>query len=119
MILKLSNRGIRASGASVHVESGAMLQALVDTTVELGLKGLETMTGIPGSAGAAVYGNAGAYGHSIAERISTVRFFDGRETREIGNAECGFRYRESIFKRRKQWIIFSGELFTISATPIM
>jgi UDP-N-acetylmuramate dehydrogenase len=110
VVLKLSSARIRAEGVTVSVESGASLQALVDFTVDAGLKGLETMTGIPGSAGAAVYGNAGAYGHSIAERISRVRFFDGAEVREFNNAECEFHYRESVFKRHKEWIIFSAEL---------
>ena len=110
VVLKLSNDRIRAEGETVHVESGASLQALVDFTVDAGLKGLETMTGIPGSAGAAIYGNAGAYGHSIAERVSRVRFFDGAEIREFNNAQCEFHYRESIFKRHKEWIIFSAEL---------
>jgi len=94
----------------VSVESGASLQTLVDFTVDAGLKGLETMTGIPGFTGAAVYGNAGAYGHSIAERISLVRFFDGVKVRQFGNAQCEFHYRESVFKRHKEWIIFSAEL---------
>lgn len=68
------------------------------------------MTGIPGSVGGAVYGNAGAYGHSIMERITAVTFFDGREIRVIPNAECGFEYRTSIFKSHKDWIIFTAEL---------
>jgi UDP-N-acetylmuramate dehydrogenase len=110
VVLKLSNNRIHADGTTVCVESGAALQALVDYTVDAGLKGLETMTGIPGSAGAAIYGNAGAYGHSIAERISRVRFFDGATVRECNNAECQFHYRESIFKSHKEWIIFSAEL---------
>lgn len=110
VVLKLSNSGIRAERETVHVESGASLQALVDFTVDAGLKGLESMTGIPGSAGAAVYGNAGAYGHSMAERVSLVRFFDGQGIREFDNAQCEFHYRESVFKRHKEWIIFSAEL---------
>jgi UDP-N-acetylmuramate dehydrogenase len=101
---------MRADGTSVYVEGGAVLQQLVDFTVDLGLKGLETMTGIPGSVGAAIYGNAGAYGHSIMERISTVRFFDGEAIQVFDNAQCEFRYRESIFKRHKEWIIFSALL---------
>jgi UDP-N-acetylmuramate dehydrogenase len=110
IVLRLVNREIRASGENVYVESGAVLQDLVDFTVDRGLKGLETMTGIPGFTGAAIYGNAGAYGHSISERVSRVRFFDGEAIREIGNAACEFHYRESVFKRNKSWIVLSADL---------
>jgi UDP-N-acetylmuramate dehydrogenase len=110
VVLKLANCKLAHKGFTVHAEGGATLQALVDFTIGLGLKGLETMTGIPGSVGAAVYGNAGAYGHSIAERISSVRFFDGESIREFDNKACGFHYRESVFKQQKEWIIFSAEL---------
>jgi UDP-N-acetylmuramate dehydrogenase len=110
VVLKLSNNQIRSEREIVHVESGASLQALVDFTVDAGLKGMETMTGIPGSVGAAVYGNAGAYGHSIAERVSRVTFFDGSGLREFDNAQCEFHYRESVFKRHKEWIIVSTDL---------
>ena len=60
--------------------------------------------------GAAIYGNAGAYGHSISERVVRVRFFDGAAVRVFGNRECEFAYRESVFKRHKEWIVFSAEL---------
>jgi UDP-N-acetylmuramate dehydrogenase len=110
VVLKLSNNRIRSERETVCVESGASLQALVDFTVDAGLKGLETMTGIPGSVGAAVYGNAGAYGHSIAERVIRVRFFNGSGVCEFNNAQCEFHYRESVFKRHKEWIIVSTDL---------
>ncbi len=110
IILKLVNEQIRAEGTAVYVESGAALQTLVDFTVNRGLSGLETMTGIPGSTGAAIYGNAGAYGHSIAASISSVRFFDGKAMRVFDRAECRFRYRESIFKEHREWIVFSADL---------
>jgi UDP-N-acetylmuramate dehydrogenase len=110
VMLKLSSDRMGADGASVYVESGASLQALVDFTVDLGLKGLETMTGIPGSTGAAIYGNAGAYGHSIQERVTTVRFFDGAKIRVFDDAQCEFHYRESVFKKHKAWIVFSAML---------
>jgi UDP-N-acetylmuramate dehydrogenase len=108
--LKLTSDRISAVGPIVEAECGATLQSLVDFTVDRGLAGLQTMTGIPGSAGAAVYGNAGAYGHSIQERVRSVRFLDGEAVREFANAECRFHYRESIFKRNKQWIILSATL---------
>src|SRR5207244_1225931 len=103
-------RSIAAAGECVTADAGAELQELVDFTTARGLQGLETLAGIPGSVGAAVYGNAGAYGHSLSERVRRVRFFDGGQVREIDNAGCEFRYRESIFKRKKQWIIFTTEL---------
>ena len=114
IILRLRSRVIRISAPGVYVESGVVLQALVDFIVEHGLRGLETMTGIPGNAGAAIYGNAGAYGHSISERIAGVRFLDHGQIREFSNTECEFHYRESIFKRHKDWIILSA---TLALTP--
>ena len=68
------------------------------------------MTGIPGSVGAAVYGNAGAYGHSINERIRQVRVLAGGNIRVFENPACEFRYRESVFKQHKDWIILNVEL---------
>ena len=110
MVLRFTSSSIENQGTCVRVAAGAELQALVDYTIEHSLKGLETMTGIPGWTGAAIYGNAGAYGHSISEITQTVRFFDGSGIRSINNAQCEFQYRESVFKRHKDWIIFSAEL---------
>ncbi len=92
------------------VGSGALLQDVVDQSIALGLKGLETMTGIPGYLGGAIYGNAGAYGHSIQELVRKVRVFDGLRVIEMSNEDCQFRYRESVFKKRKQWVILSADL---------
>lgn len=110
VVLRYTARVIEMNGTMVRVEAGAPLQDLVDETIARGVTGLETMTGIPGWVGGAIHGNAGAYGHSIDERVRMVRFFDGREVREIGNAACEFRYRESVFKSRKDWIILSATL---------
>jgi UDP-N-acetylmuramate dehydrogenase len=109
-VVRYAGASIEFDGTKVRVGAGARLQDLVDASIARGLRGLETMTGIPGWVGGAIYGNAGAYGHSIQERVESVRFFDGREFREIANAECEFRYRESVFKRRKEWIIVSAAL---------
>ena len=116
IVLRFTAAGIDSQATTVRAQAGAELQALVDYCIDRGLKGLETMTGIPGSVGAAVYGNAGAYGHSIDERIQQVRFFDGSAVRVFGRAECEFHYRESVFKRHKDWIIFSAEL-AMDLTP--
>ena len=110
LVLRYTGGAIEDDGAMVRVQAGAGLQKLVDHCISRGLRGLETMTGIPGSLGAAIYGNAGAYGHSINERVRGVRLFDGTTIRMLSNSECEFRYRESIFKQRKDWIVFSAEL---------
>jgi UDP-N-acetylmuramate dehydrogenase len=110
IVLRFTANQIRAEGSIVTAEAGADLQALVDFTVERGLKGMETLAGIPGWVGGAVYGNAGAFGHSVFERVSAVTFTDGETVRTLTNPECEFHYRESIFKRRKDWIILSATL---------
>ena len=110
IVLRYRALSLHAANNRVMADSGAVLQDLVDFTVARGLKGLETLAGIPGSVGAAVYGNAGAYGHSISERVVSVRFYDGAAVRVFANEECRFEYRESIFKQHKDWIIFSAQL---------
>jgi UDP-N-acetylmuramate dehydrogenase len=110
LVIRFRDDRISADAARVTVGAGAVLQDLVDFANHRGLKGLETLAGIPGWVGAAVYGNAGAYGHAIAERVRGVRFFDGERVRRFDNAACEFRYRESIFKAHKEWIIFTTEL---------
>ena len=110
IVLRFRAVRLMAAGERVYAEAGAVLQDLVDFTIARGLKGLETLSGIPGWVGAAVYGNAGAYGHAIAERVVRVRFFDGSAIRMFSNEDCDFRYRESVFKRHKDWIIFSTDL---------
>lgn len=110
LVLRYRACKLQAAGCCVMADAGAVLQDLVDFAIAHGLKGLETLAGIPGSVGAAVYGNAGAYGHSISERVVRVRVYDGAEIRLFNNEQCEFRYRESIFKQHKERIIFSTEL---------
>jgi UDP-N-acetylmuramate dehydrogenase len=117
IVLRFRASRLMAANCRVIADAGTELQALIDFTISHGLKGLETLAGIPGSVGAAIYGNAGAYGHSISERVVKVRFFDGEQIRVFTNGECDFRYRESAFKLHREWIIFSVEL-TLDAADI-
>jgi UDP-N-acetylmuramate dehydrogenase len=110
LVLRFTGRRLEADGESVTAQAGAMLQDLVDFSIARGLKGLETLAGIPGGVGGAVYGNAGAYGHSISERVSRARIHDGAAVRDIANAACDFRYRESVFKRDKASVILEVKL---------
>lgn len=109
-VIRYTAADLKIDGQRVEVGAGAVLQDLVDASIASGLEGLHTMTGIPGWVGGAVYGNAGAYGHSLHEFVESVRFFDGKSVQEIGNVACEFRYRESVFKQRKDWIVLSTTL---------
>ena len=115
VVVRYTNAALEFTSDTANVAAGAVLQDLVDASIARGLKGLETMTGIPGWVGGAVYGNAGAYGHSIQERVASVRFLERGRVREISNADCAFAYRESRFKRCKDWVILSASLRLESA----
>ncbi len=106
LILRFVARSLSRDGNEVTADAGAPLQSLVDFAIDAGLKGLETLAGIPGSVGGAIYGNAGAYGHSISERVAWVQLYDGEGVRRFDNTGCEFDYRESAFKRNKAWVIF-------------
>jgi UDP-N-acetylmuramate dehydrogenase len=109
-VLRFTGAEINAQGASVQAAAGATLQALVDFTIAAGLAGIHTLAGVPGSVGGAVYGNAGAYGRSIHESVREVEFSDGAGIRTLPQPGCEFAYRESVFKRRKDWHILGVTL---------
>ncbi len=110
VVLRFTGARIQREGTLLRAESGAVLQDVVDYSIETALEGIQTLTGIPGYLGGAVYGNAGAYGHSVQEILRQVTFTDGKQICSFSNAECQFTYRGSVFKRRKDWILLSVEL---------
>ncbi len=87
--------------AIVHVDAGFEWDALVDWTLDRGLHGLENLALIPGQAGAAPIQNIGAYGVEIATHIAAVRVYDRHTGRFdcLSAGQCGFGYRDSVFKR--------------------
>lgn len=110
VVLRFTAKSIQQQGLRIQADAGAPLEALVDAAITAGLRGLETLARIPGSVGAAIYGNAGAYGHSISESIEWVRCYDGEEVRDLDHEGCAFEYRGSVFKRNKDWMIFCCSL---------
>lgn len=84
---------------AVRVGAGWDVDALIEATLGAGLTGLEFASGIPGTLGGAVVGNAGCYGHEIGEfvREATVLRADGR-LESIGPEQFAFSYRNSALK---------------------
>lgn len=88
-------------GVSATATAGASWDALVERAVAEEWVGLEALSGIPGSVGAAPVQNIGAYGAELADTLATVRVWD-REVnlvRTLMLIELGFGYRTSILKR--------------------
>lgn len=99
LIIVLRNGKIKVEGTTLHAFAATPLAEVITASLTQGLSGLESLTGIPGSVGGAVVGNAGAYGKSISEVLYevTVLCEDG-SVRTLSAKECEFGYRESIFK---------------------
>lgn len=89
----------------VIVGTGNNLLNFIRKLNALGLAGFERMAGIPGTVGGAIYGCAGAYGQEIKDYLIRVRIFDGRKFRILKKKDIKFGYRESVFKKNKNWII--------------
>ena len=91
----------REEGAAI-VEAGAGVRwdDLVAHAVSRGWAGVECLSGIPGDVGATPIQNVGAYGQEVADTLRSVRAIDRRTlaAREIDAADCGFGYRDSVFK---------------------
>ncbi len=117
LVIKNEITGIsRLHPKGVIVKSGTPLQKLVNYTISHGLSGLQKLSGIPGTIGGAIYGNAGAYGQTISDYLTEVIVFDGIKTITLTKTECGFGYRDSNFKRNK-YIILEASLQLESGNP--
>ena len=104
-VIRISNNSFQSevdacSGATLTIGAGEDWDTFVQTTIDRGFAGLETLSGIPGTVGAAPIQNIGAYGHEVAEFITRVRTYDRQEKalKTFTNSECQFSYRNSYFK---------------------
>jgi UDP-N-acetylmuramate dehydrogenase len=84
----------------VRARAGESWDAVVATTVDRGLAGLESLSGIPGSVGGTPIQNVGAYGQEVGDVIVSVTALDrsSGEMTTIDAKDCGFAYRMSRFK---------------------
>ena len=84
----------------VRVEAAHDWDEFVAWSVENGLWGVENLSAIPSSVGAAPVQNIGAYGAEVKDAITTVEYFDTNKLEAVRLTcdECGFGYRESVFK---------------------
>ncbi|MFW5885228.1 MAG: UDP-N-acetylmuramate dehydrogenase [Patescibacteria group bacterium] len=115
LIIKLKSDKIEIDGKNKIVcQAGVALSSLVEFAKENDLSGLEWATGIPGTVGGAIRGNAGAFGSEISDSVIKIQALeiDNKEftLQDFTKSECQFNYRESIFKRNESLIIQEIEL---------
>ena len=98
----------------IRIGGGENWDETVRRTVDSGLSGIEALSLIPGTAGAAPVQNIGAYGQEVAQTLEQVELYDPalNELKTLTNKECIFKYRDSIFKHE------AGERYIITAITL-
>jgi UDP-N-acetylmuramate dehydrogenase len=97
----------------LSVGAGETWDEIVQFAVDNGLHGIENLSAIPGTAGAAPVQNIGAYGVEIADTILAVRAIDTKTLQfvKFSQKDCKFGYRDSIFKKKKgRYVIVQVDL---------
>lgn len=118
IVVRINIRGIehRISHDDVFIEAGAgeVWNDLVNFCVVRGYAGLENLSLIPGSVGAAPIQNIGAYGVELKDVFRSCNAFElaTGAFKTFSKEDCRFEYRESIFKneQKDKYIIVSVKL---------
>ncbi|KAF1045404.1 MAG: UDP-N-acetylenolpyruvoylglucosamine reductase [Herbaspirillum frisingense] len=105
LVLHMRGAGMEIVGEDeaftyVRAAAGENWHGFVQWTLAQGLGGLENLSLIPGSVGAAPIQNIGAYGVEVKDRFHALRAFDftSGEVITLDRAACCFGYRDSVFK---------------------
>ena len=113
LVLRMASRGLRilkndGEQVLVEAEAGEPWHPFVQWSLEQGLCGLENLSLIPGTVGAAPMQNIGAYGVEIKDVFAGLTALDRQtgELRDFALEECAFAYRDSLFKQQPgRWLI--------------
>ncbi len=109
------------SEVSIEVGAGEQWDEFVKKTVDMHLIGIEALSGIPGTVGAAPVQNVGAYGQEVAETIVSLEAYDTQTKTlvSLSNEDCHFSYRNSIFRNTEKgrYIITSVTFHLYKSAP--
>ena len=103
------------SGGMITVAAGEDWDEFVAWIIGKGFAGVETLSGIPGTVGAAPIQNIGAYGHEVSEVIARVRTWDRKAgaLKTFSNSDCEFGYRASKFKKERDRYVILDVTFQL------
>ena len=127
LILRIKIPGFEVVGDDLYstmikVGAGENWDATVKRVVDMRLSGIEAMSAIPGTTGAAPVQNVGAYGQEISETLVSLEAYDTQTNSMVvlQNEDCGFSYRHSIFRGDEQgrYIITSVTLKLSKSLPV-
>jgi UDP-N-acetylmuramate dehydrogenase len=103
---------LRVEDGQIEVFGGAILSDFALCALERGLTGLEWAGGLPGTVGAGVRGNVGAFGGEIEQRLCSAEvltFENGLiRTQRLSHSDLDFAYRESWVKHQRNAIVASA-----------
>lgn len=109
LVIRMRNSGFTVSAddlntTTITVAAGEIWDETVKRTVEMRLSGIETLSGIPGTTGAAPVQNIGAYGQELADTLQQLEAYDTENDTFVALSaeDCGFGYRHSIFRGSEQ-----------------
>lgn len=108
IIIKYNNTEYKVESDRLYVSSGCMLNKVASEMCNLGYTGFEWATGIPGTIGGSVVGNAGAYLSSISEILISATVYDGKSVYEMSNSDFNFEYRNTCLKGRRDIVVLSA-----------
>jgi len=116
LVIKIEMTGVEKEGELLIAGAGESWDALVECAVQSGLWGIENLSGIPGTVGAAPVQNIGAYGSEIKDTLAWVEAFDMQSGAVIRlqNTECSFGYRTSRFKKEPGRFIILRAAFKLN-----
>lgn len=104
-VVKYVGKKHQIEGDLITAEAGMSWDDLVEYSVENKLQGIECLSGIPGTVGAAPIQNIGAYGQELKDTFLNLTAYDivNEKFVNFNNDDCHFGYRESIFKEKSHW----------------
>ena len=112
VIIKLAFNELTINETSVKVGASYALNKLANETVNLGLKGLEWATGIPGTVAGALIGNAGAHGGAIMDCLTQFEILENNEIKILQKNEIVYEEHQTNLKQNN--IIIIGAEFTLT-----